>query len=55
MAEEERKPGGADNRKKKFYGRFEKGAAGRSMYKSKVQGLENVTFDVGVIKQPSKV
>jgi hypothetical protein len=35
MAEEEKKPGGADNRKKKFYGRFAKGAAGKSTYKSK--------------------
>jgi hypothetical protein len=37
MAEEEKKPGGTDNRKKKFYGRFAKCAASRSMYKSKVQ------------------
>jgi hypothetical protein len=36
MAEEEKKPGWADNRKKKLYGRFAKGAAGRSTYKSKV-------------------
>jgi hypothetical protein len=43
-----------DNRKKKFYGRFAKGAAGRSMYKSKVQGLENNTFDVGALNNPAK-
>jgi hypothetical protein len=54
MAEEEKKPGGADNRKKKFYGRFAKGAAGRSTYKSKVQGLENDTFDVGASSNPVK-
>jgi hypothetical protein len=54
MAEEEKKPSGADNRKKKFYMRFAKGAAGRSMYKSKVQGLENNTFDVGASNNPAK-
>jgi hypothetical protein len=32
MVEEKKKPGGVDNRKKKFYGRFAKGAAGRSTY-----------------------
>jgi hypothetical protein len=55
MAEEEKKPVGADNRKKKFYGRFAKGAAGRSMYKSKVQGLENDTFNVGASSNPAKL
>jgi hypothetical protein len=54
MAEEEKKTGGADNRMKKFYGRFAKGAAGRSTYKSKVQGLENNTFNVGVSSNPAK-
>jgi hypothetical protein len=54
MVEEEKKPGGADNRKKKFYGRFAKGAAGRSTYKSKVQGLENDTFNVGASSNPAK-
>jgi hypothetical protein len=54
MAEEEKKPGGADNRKKKFYGRFAKGAASRSMYKSKVQGLESATFDVGASSNSAK-
>jgi hypothetical protein len=47
MTEEEKKPGGADNRKKKFYGSLSKGAVGKSTHKSKVQGLENNTFDVG--------
>jgi hypothetical protein len=55
MVEQEKKPGGADNRKKKFYGRFARGAAGRSTYKSKVQGLENNTFDVGASSNPAKL
>jgi hypothetical protein len=55
MAEEKKKPGGADNRKKKFYGRFAKGASGRSTYKSKVQGLENNTFNVRVSSNPATV
>jgi hypothetical protein len=55
MVEEEKKPGGADNRKKKFYRRFAKGAARRSTYKSKVQGLENDTFDVGESSNPTKL
>jgi hypothetical protein len=54
MAEEEKKPDGVDNRKKKFYGRFAKGAASRSTYKSKVQGLVNNTFDVGASNNPAK-
>jgi hypothetical protein len=56
MAEQEKKPGGADGKKKKFYnGRFARGAtAGRSTYKSKVQGLENDTFDVGASSDPAK-
>jgi hypothetical protein len=54
MVEEEKKPGGADNRKKKFYGRFAKSVASRSTYKSKVQGLENDTFDVGASSNPAK-
>jgi hypothetical protein len=54
MAEEEKKPGGADSRKKKFYGRFAKGAAGRSTYKSKVQELEKDTFNVGASSNPAK-
>jgi hypothetical protein len=42
MANQEKKPGGVNNRKKKFYRRFAKGAAAsRGTYKSKVQGLEN--------------
>jgi hypothetical protein len=54
MAKAEKKPSEADNRKKKFYGRFAKGAAGRSTYKSKVRGLENDTFDVGASSNPAK-
>ena len=56
MAEQEKKPGGADGKKKKFYnGRFARGAtASRSTYKSKVQGLKNDTFDVGASSDPAK-
>ena len=56
MTEQEKKPSGVDERKKKFYGgRFAKGATtGRSTYKSKVQGLENDTFDVGASSNPAK-
>ena len=56
MAEQEKKPGGADGKKKKFYnGRFARGVtAGRSTYKSKVQGLENDTFNVGASSDPAK-
>ena len=52
--EQEKKHGKADNRKEKFYGRFAKGAACRSTYKNKVQGLENDTFDVGASSNPTK-
>ncbi len=52
--EQEKKLSEADNRKEKFYGRFAKGAACRSTYKSKVQGLENDTFDVGASSNPTK-
>ena len=35
MAEQEKKPGGADGKKKKFYGQFAKGSMlGRGAYKS---------------------
>jgi hypothetical protein len=56
MAEQEKKPDGGDGKKKKFYGgRFARGAsAGRSTYKSKVQGLENDAFDVGASSDPAK-
>jgi hypothetical protein len=37
-----------------FTGDFAKGAAGRSTYKSKVQGLENNTFNVGASSNPAK-
>ena len=56
MAEQENKPGGADGKKKKIYGgQFTKGATtGRSTYKSKVQGLENNTFNVEASSNPVK-
>ena len=56
MAEQEKKPGGMDGKKKKFHrGGFARGAmTGRSTYKSKVQGLENNTFDVGASGDPTK-
>jgi len=58
MAEQKKKPDGADGKKKKFYrysGRFARGeTAGRSTYKSKVQGLENDTFNVGASSDPAK-
>jgi hypothetical protein len=54
MEEEEKKPGGVDNRKKKFNRRFAKGVASRSTYKRKVQRLENDTFDVGASSSPAK-
>ena len=56
MTEQEKKPSGVDERKKKFYGgRFAKGATtGRSTYKSKVQGLENDTFDDGASSDPAQ-
>ena len=56
MAEQEKKPGGMDGKKKKFHrGGFARGAmTGRSTYKSKVQGLENNTFDVGALSHPAK-
>jgi hypothetical protein len=56
MTEQEKKPGGADGKKKKFYGgRIAKGVtAGRSTYKNEVQGLENDTFDVGASIDPAK-
>ena len=49
MAEQDKKPGGTDGKKKKFHrGGFAREAmTGRSTYTSKVQGLENGTFDVG--------
>jgi hypothetical protein len=56
MAEQEKKPDGAEGKKKKFYGgRFTKGVtAGRSTYRSKVWGLENNTFDVGALSDHKK-
>jgi len=55
MADQEKKPGGGNGRKKKLYRRFAKEAAvGRSTYKSKVQRLENNKFDVGASSDPTK-
>ena len=55
MAEQEKKPGGVDNKTKKFYGRFAKEAeASRCTYKSKDQGLEKDKFDVGASSNPTK-
>ncbi len=54
MAEQVKKPGEGYGRKKKFYRQFPKGGmVGRSTYKSKVQGLENNTFDVGASSNPA--
>ncbi len=55
MTEQEKKPSGADGKKKKFYsGQFARGAmTSRSTYKSKVQGLESDTLDVGASSNPS--
>jgi hypothetical protein len=56
MAEQEKKPGGANEKKEKFHSkRFAKGVTtSRSSYKSKVQGLENYTLDVGASSDPAK-
>ncbi len=55
MADQDKKPAGAENKGKKFHGRYAKGmAAGRTTYKSKVAGLEDNTFDVGAASDPAK-
>ena len=55
MAEQEKEPGGADNKKKTLYRWFTKGVvASRSTYKSKVQGCENNKFDLGAMSNPGK-
>ena len=55
MADQDKKPVGAENKKKKFHGRYAKGmAGGRTTYKSKVAGLEDDTFDVGAASDPAK-
>ena len=54
MADQDKKPAGAEN-KKKIYGRYAKGmAAGRTTYKSKVAGLKDDTFNVGAASDPAK-
>ncbi len=55
MADQDKKPAGAENKKKKIYSRYAKGmAGGRTTYKSKVAGLEDDTFDVGAASDPAK-
>ncbi len=55
MADQDKKPAGAKNKKKKFYGLYAKGmAARRTTYKSKVAGLEDDTFDVRATSGPAK-
>jgi hypothetical protein len=55
MADQDKKPAGAKNKKKKFYGQYTKGMViGRTTYKSKVAGLEDSMFDVGAAKKPAK-
>ncbi len=55
MADQDKKPAGAKNKRKKFYGQYGKGmAAGRTTYKNKVAGLEDDTFDVGAANDPAK-
>jgi hypothetical protein len=54
MADQDKKPAGAKNKKKKFYGRYAKGvAAGRTTYKS-MAGLEDDMFNVGAASDPAK-
>jgi hypothetical protein len=46
MADQDKRPAGAKNKKKKFYGQHAKGMAlGRTAYKSKEAGLEDDTLD----------
>jgi hypothetical protein len=55
MADQDKKQAGAENKRKKFYGRQAKGmAAGRTTYKSKVAGLEDDIFNVGAASDPAK-
>jgi hypothetical protein len=55
MADQDKKPAGAKNKKKTFYGRYANGmAARRTTYKSKVAELEDDTFDVGAASDPIK-
>ena len=56
MTEQEKKPRGAtEKRGSSTAGNLQKRATtGRSTYKSKVQGLENNTFDVGASSNPAK-
>jgi hypothetical protein len=55
VADQDKKLAGAENKKKKFYGRYAIGmAARRTMYKSKVAGLEDDTYNVGAASDPTK-
>jgi hypothetical protein len=55
MADQDKKPTGDENKKKKFYGQYAKGmATRRTTYKSKVTGLEEDTFNVGAASDPAK-
>ncbi len=55
MADQDKKPAGAENKTKKFYSRYAKGmASGRTTYKSKVAGLEDNTFNVRAVSDPAK-
>jgi hypothetical protein len=55
MADQDEEQAGAENKKKKFYGRYARGMAlGRTTNKSKVAGLEDDTFDVGAASNPAK-
>jgi hypothetical protein len=55
MADQDKKPAGAENKKIKFYGQYAKEmAAGRTTYKSKVAGLEDNMFDVGAASDLAK-
>jgi hypothetical protein len=55
MADQDKKPSGSKNKKKKFYGRYAKGmVAGRTTYKSKAAGLEDDMFNVGAAGDPAK-
>jgi hypothetical protein len=56
MADQDKIPTGAENKKKKLYGRYAKGMAfGRTTYKSKMAGLDNDMFDVGAASNPAKI
>jgi hypothetical protein len=55
MAEEEKKPGGADNRKKKFSGRFAKGAAVEARTRAKCKDLRTTLSMLGHQETPQSL